>query len=104
VGGPGIDDANTLGMYLATATAAGVVLLLTVKGWRRVFVFFALPIMLNGLILANSRGALLGLLGGGAIAYYLCPPQKRWVFYGFAVLGLLLAVRLVDTAFIDRMF
>lgn len=104
VGGPGIDDSNTLGMYLATAIAAGAVLLLTLKGWRRVFLFVALPILLNGLIMANSRGALLGLLAGGAMAYYLCPPQRKWVFYGFAALGLLGAVSLVDDAFLDRMF
>jgi hypothetical protein len=104
VGGPGIDDANTLGMYLATAIAAGVVLLLTLRGWRRVLLVVALPILLNGVVLANSRGAMLGLLGGGAMAYYLCPPQRKWVFYGFAALCLLLAVRLIDTAFLDRMF
>jgi hypothetical protein len=104
VGGPGIDDANTLGMYLATAIAVGAVLLLTLKGWRRVLVFVALPILLNGLILANSRGAMLGLLAGGAMAYYLCPPKKKWIFYSLAAVGLLGAVSLVDVAFVDRMF
>jgi hypothetical protein len=104
VGGPGIDDANTLGMFLATGIAVGSVLLLTLKGWRRVVVFGALPIALNGLILTGSRGSFLGLVAGGALAFYLCPPQKKWVFWGFAALGLLAAVNLVDTAFIDRMF
>ena len=63
VGGPGMDDANTLGMYLATGVAIGAMLLLTLKGWRRITVLIALPIILNGVIFAGSRGALTGSAG-----------------------------------------
>ena len=104
VGGPGIDDANSLGMYLASGLAVGAVLLLTVKGWRRAALIVALPIILNGLFLTGSRGAFLGLLAGGAVVYFLAPPQRKWVFWGFAVLGLVASVVLVDQKFVDRMF
>lgn len=104
VGGPGIDDANSLGMFLATGVAVGAVLILTQTGWRRMAVIVALPFILNGLVLSGSRGAFLGLLAGGAVIFMLRPPQRRWMFWSAAVLGAVLAVKLVDDQFIDRMF
>ena len=43
VGGPGMNDANTLGMYLATGVVVGAVLLLTLKGWRRIALVLRAP-------------------------------------------------------------
>ncbi len=103
VGGPGIDDANTLGMFLATGVIIAAMLFLTVRGWRRAAIVLMMPVILNGLILTGSRGAFLGLLAGGAIVFFLCPPERRWVFWGAALLGVVLAIRLVDQQFIDRM-
>ena len=49
VGGPGIDDANSLGMVLATGVVVALVALLTQNGWRRIACALALPLILNGL-------------------------------------------------------
>ena len=103
VGGPGIDDANTLGMFLAPGVITGATVFLSAAGWRRVVIVLAMPIILNGLILTGSRGAFLGLVAGGAIVFLLCPPERRWVFWGAAMLGVILAVRLVDQQFVERM-
>jgi hypothetical protein len=104
VGGPGINDANSLGMYIATGLAIGAMLMLTLKGWRRIAVLLALPIILDGLFYTGSRGAFVGLLAGGAVVYFLCPPQRKWVFWGCVVLGLVAAASLVDDKFVERMF
>lgn len=56
VGGPGIDDANTLGMFLATGVITAAMLFISLKGWRRFAIVLAMPIILNGLILTGSRG------------------------------------------------
>jgi hypothetical protein len=104
VGGPGIDDANSLGMFLATGVIVGAMLILALKGWRRLVVILAMPFILNGLILSGSRGAFLGLLAGGAVLFFLRPPQRRWVFWSWAVLGAFLAVTLADERFVERMF
>lgn len=104
VGGPNLDDANSLGMFLATGALAGAVLFLWQTGWRRLFVVVAMPFILNGLILTGSRGAFLGLLVGGFVLLFLRPPHRRWMFWGAAALGVVLAVRLMDDAFIERMF
>lgn len=104
VGGPNLDDANSLGMFLATGALAGGVLFLWQTGWRRLVVVLAMPFVLNGLILTGSRGAFLGLLMGGFVLLFLRPPQRRWMFWGAAALGVVLAVKLMDEAFIERMF
>jgi O-Antigen ligase len=102
VGGPGIDDANSLGMYFATAVVVGAALLLSVRRWRVAILLVALPLILNGLILTGSRGAFLGLVAGGLVVLVLRPPQRAWMFWGAGVLGVILAVTLVDQKFVDR--
>jgi len=103
VGGPGMDDANTLGMYLATGVVVGATLLLTLRGWRRMALMVMVPLALNGVIYAGSRGAFVGLLAGGAVVFFLSPPQRRWLFWTFAALGVAAGVVLVDEKFIERM-
>lgn len=103
VGGPGMDDANTLGMYFATGVVTGAVLLLTLKGWRRNALLVMVPLALNGVIYTGSRGAFLGLAAGGAVVFFLSPPQRRWLFWVFAALGIAAGAVLVDDKFIERM-
>jgi len=104
VGGPGIDDANSLGMVLATAVVVAFVGLLTQVGWRRIACVLALPLILNGLILTGSRGAFLGMLAGIFTVYLLRPPKRQWVFVGMGVMAIALGAYLVDDKFVDRMF
>lgn len=104
VGGPGIDDANSLAMFLGTGAAVGAALLLQVTGWRRWVCMAAMAFILNGMILAGSRGAFLGLIAGGAVLFVLRPPEKRWLFWAFAVVGVASVVSLMDARFIERMF
>lgn len=104
VGGPGLDDANSLGMVLATAVVVGIVMVLTQVGWRRIACLLSLPLILNGLILTGSRGAFLGMVTGLMMVFLLRPPRRQWVFVGMAVTGLALGAYLVDEKFVDRMF
>lgn len=104
VGGPGIDDANSLGMVLATGVLVGIFIIVTQNGWRRIACALGLPFVLNGLVLSGSRGAFLGMVAGGIALYVLRPLHKRWMFWGVAALGALMAVQLVDTKFVDRIF
>ncbi len=103
VGGPGLDDANTLGMYLATGVVVGAMLVLSETGWRRIAAALAVPVMLNGLILTGSRGAFLGMVVGGLVLFYLRPPKRTWVFVAAGIVGVAGAVSLMDQKFIDRM-
>lgn len=103
VGGPGMDDANTLGMYLASGLAVGAVLLLELKGWRRILLLLALPIILNGVFYAGSRGAFLGMLAGGVVIFYLAPRGRRMTLWAGVALGIAAALILVDDKFVERM-
>lgn len=104
VGGPGIDDANTLSMFLGTGVAAAAALLLQLRGWRWWFCLLAVPFILNGMILGTSRGAFLGVIAGaGMVLAYLRPRERALLFWTFAALGAGLAISLVDQRFIERM-
>jgi O-antigen ligase len=103
VGGPGIDDANSLGMFLGTGVAVAGTLALAERGWRRAVAVVAGAIILNGLILTASRGAFLGVLAAALVALLLKPRQYRKLFWVFAAVGAIGAVSLMDQRFIDRM-
>jgi O-Antigen ligase len=104
VGGPNLDDSNTLGMYLVTATICGIGLVMTQKGWRRLLALGCLPVIVNGFVLANSRGAFLGLVAGALVLVLCVAREHRWVFWSFAFAGLVGMAVIVDQTFIDRMF
>ncbi|MCW5662457.1 MAG: O-antigen ligase family protein [Piscinibacter sp.] len=104
VGGPNLDDANTLGMYLVTAALCGVGLVMTQRGWRRLTALLCLPLIVNGFVLANSRGAFLGLVAGGVVLLYCIARKHRWIFAAFAIVGLAGLAVLVDKTFVERMF
>jgi hypothetical protein len=104
VGGPGIDDANTLGMYLATGALAAATLVMSQKGWRRWASLVALVLIGEGFVLANSRGAFLGLVAGGLTLAWCKAREHRRVFWVLAFVGVAGFVTAIDKAFIERMF
>lgn len=103
VGGPGIDDANTLGMYFATGAMTALGIMLTQRGPRRWVALGCGAFILNGLVLTNTRGALLGLVAGGLV-FMVCKARqhRRW-FWGLVAAGALVLPALVDPAFVARM-
>ncbi len=104
VGGPGIDDANTLGMYLATGVVIGLGLFISMKGWVRWLILAMVVIVLNGFVLANSRGSFLGLSGGMAVLMLSKARVHRRMFWVLVLVGVLGASTIVDKVFIQRMF
>lgn len=103
VGGPGMDDANTLGMYFATGAVTGIGLVLLEAGWRRWLSLGSLVFILNGLILTNTRGALLGLLGGALVLMLFKAREHRRMFWALAAVAVIGTTLLVDDKFITRM-
>lgn len=104
VGGPGLDDANTLGMYLATGLIAGAGLVLSQKGWRRWLSLGSVGAIANGFVLVNSRGAMLGLAAGGLVLALCKAKPHRRMFWTLVTVALVGGAIIVDKAFIDRMF
>ncbi|WP_341888280.1 O-antigen ligase family protein [Variovorax sp. YR752] len=104
VGGPGLDDANTLGMYLATGLVMGLALVLTYRDWRRWALLGVLGVIATGFVLANSRGAFLGLVAGGLVVMMTKARAHRRMFWALAVVGMIGFAVVVDKTFIERMF
>ena len=104
VGGPGMDDANTLGMYFATGALCAIGLVLSRGGWRRYLSLASLVFITNGFVLANTRGALLGLMAGVLVLPFCIARRHRGLFWGFCLVGALGLTVIVDKAFIDRMW
>jgi len=104
VGGPGIDDANSLGMYLATGAIVAVGLVLSQRGWLRYVTLAALVIIANGVVLANSRGSVIGLAAGFLALMIVKARAHRRLFWAFAAAAAIGQATIVDQAFIDRLF
>ena len=104
VGGPGIDDANTMSMHFGTGLVVGATLLMTERtNWRAWCTLVAMPFILNGIILGNSRGATVGLLAGGLALFWMKPTAYRKQFVIFGVLGVVLLLSLAHNEFWDRL-
>jgi hypothetical protein len=103
IGGPGIDDSNTLGMHLATGVMAGAVLVLHEKKWRKIPVALGVVFSLNAIVMAGSRGAFLGLIAGGFALWALRPIEYRRQFLLCAAAGVLALGTVASTQFWERM-
>ena len=103
IGGPGINDANSLAMQLATGVFAAAAYFFAEKRWYRYIPLLIVPFALNGLIMAGSRGGFLALLAGG-LAFFICrPPRQLHVVAVYGVLALGLLGYVASDYFWDRM-
>lgn len=103
VGGPGIDDSNTLGMHAATGVVVAAMLIFALRGWRRYAALVSAPLILNMVVLTGSRGAFLALFMGGVTIFALRPRENLRLFYGLAIAGLLAFGVVASDAFWERM-
>ncbi len=103
VGGPGIDEANSLGMQLGTGLIFVCALLLD-KDWRmKLVAIAAVPFIVNGIIQTESRGAILALVvAGGAMLVFGARRYRKFLLV-CAFAGVLLLVRVAPDNFMERM-
>jgi hypothetical protein len=92
VGGPGVSDSNTLGMHMSTGLLFAGSLILTQKGWRRWLVMLAVPLIANGVVQTESRGAFLGAVCGGIVYLMFSPKIHRKTIMALAALSLVALV------------
>jgi O-antigen ligase len=104
VGGPNMDDANALAMYLATGTLCAIAMALSKGGWRRYVSLASLVFILNGFVLANTRGAFLGLVVATLVFTFCIARRHRRLYWALTLVGVAGLTLLVDQTFIDRMF
>ncbi|HKE93966.1 MAG TPA: O-antigen ligase family protein [Povalibacter sp.] len=103
VGGPGIDDSNTLGMHIsAGAIAAATMMLVEKKGWWALCAL-ACAFSLNTMVMAGSRGAFLALLTAGMLLASMRPRAHSKKFFAYAIVGLLAFGAVASQQFWERM-
>lgn len=103
VGGPGVDDSNTMSMHMATGVICAAMIMLVRSDWRRYVCLAGMPFILNTIVLAGSRGSFLGLLGGGGVVVLFRKYTNKWLFWVMAVLGMILLGMLAHATFWERM-
>ena len=101
--GGSVSNANTLGMHLTTGLMFAAFLFQELKNWMRWVAFATIPFILNAVILTQSRGTFLGLLGAGFVSFFLLPRSLRKGYYVSVGLGVVLFFILAHDQFLDRM-
>ena len=102
-GGPGIQEANTGAMQLATGVFTASALLLAGKWLERAGLLVQIPFVVNGIIATVSRSATLAFVFGGLVFNLLIPRRLRWLVRALSILAVGLFVMLTSEGFWERM-
>ncbi len=103
IGGPGINNANTLGMQMGTGLTAAAMLIFAYRDWVRYAAIAMTPFIVNTIVLTQTRAAFLGILAAGLLIWAIRPRVDNKLFYSFAALGLVLFSWLAQDYFWERM-
>ena len=105
VGGPGIDDANSLGMFLCVGAVIGLSLFMSQRGWRRWASLGMLAIAFVGWTMTESRGAFVGLAAGVMVLLVLLLRVRTRAALGVGLLALMMLVVIVrrDQGIVERL-
>jgi len=102
VGGPDFSDSNRLGGYLAGALFVIGVQFVRSKWIGRAVCFVAGGFAANAIVLTRSRGALLGVAGGGLIALVISRKEHRLKIAAGLLAACLGGLYLSDPQFLNR--
>lgn len=103
VGGPGIDEANALGMFVATGALCAGMFVLRERSWKRWISLLLLPLIANAIVQSESRGAMLGLVTGALVIFYLGSKGDRVRMLIVGLVGMVALTVVVPSVFWERM-
>ena len=111
-GGPGVNDANTLGMHLGVVLVFSSLMLLKKNDlnlswfyWTfiRLFTFLATAFIANAVVQTISRSAVLGLISAGFVLLCLNHKWFRKKFFFYAALALAGLIAMAPMTFWERL-
>jgi len=102
-GGPGLDDANSGALALATGVLTAAALFLVGNLRQRLVLFAVIPVVLNGLVATISRSGFLALAVGGVAFNVFTPKRRRGLVMGLSALGLVAVLLVTNPQFWLRM-
>ncbi|MBN1546059.1 MAG: O-antigen ligase family protein [Syntrophaceae bacterium] len=103
IGGTDFREANQLASFLTMAVAFLGIRLLRASLWKKALYTLGIALILDTIVLTQSRAVFLGLLLAGPYIIFRAPRYYRKQIVLCAGLGVLLFFMLADPKFIDRM-
>ena len=113
LGGPGVDDSNTLGLHLSVGLIFASMALIkpntnfyNPRFWKalKILILISIPFIANGIVQTISRSAIVGLVAAGLVMWII-KPKKLWkAYYIYGALALIGLITFTPYTFWDRMF
>ncbi|MEX2123343.1 MAG: O-antigen ligase family protein [Woeseia sp.] len=101
-GGPGISEANSGGLQVATGVVVTFALFLSGKWVEKATAIGFMPFILNALVATLSRSGFLALAVAGVLFNLFVPKEKTKVVRAFSLLGLGLFLVITNPVYWDR--
>lgn len=102
IGTVGMESANQLGQHMATVLIFSAYLLLCDFGKKKYLLVPLVLFALNGVLLTESRGVIIGMVCGGIAAFFVIPRTVKGQFKIYAVLAALAGTMLLGPQIIER--
>ena len=99
---PNAGDENAIAAHVLTAIPFLIFYFFNGKRWEKIISLIALPFIVNLIILANSRGATVGLLAVVVIGFFLAKAKQRAQFILGLVIAIILFIQLSPPEFVER--
>jgi hypothetical protein len=103
LGGSDFREANGFAAFLAAAVTFAGVQMLRVSWWKKVLYIAGIALMLNVIIMTQSRAVFLGILMAVPYVFFRSPAERRKQVYACMALGMVLFFMLADVKFLGRM-
>lgn len=103
LGGVDFREANGFAAFLAAAVIFAGIQMLRVSWWKKAFYVVGIALMLNAIIMTQSRSVFLGFLMAVPYVLLRTPSERRKQVYACAGLGMVLFFMLADVKFTGRM-
>lgn len=103
LGGIDFKEANGFAAFLAATITFSGIQMLRARWWMKGAYVVGIALMLNAMIMTQSRSVFLGILLALPYALLKVPSEKRKSVYAYLILGVILFFILADVKFLDRM-
>jgi O-antigen ligase len=103
IGTPGLESANQLGQHLGAVLVFSSFLLLIKIGKLKIIIAACVVLVLNAILLTESRGVLLALMVTGVVSLIFIPVKSRKSFIPYLVLGVIAGYSLIGTQMIEKL-
>lgn len=103
LGGIDFQEANGFAAFLAAAVTFAGIQMLRVSWWKKAFYIAGIALMLNAIVMTQSRAVFLGILMAVPYVFFRSPAERRKQIYACMALGMVLFFMLADVKFLGRM-